>query len=83
MWNLERKIIEVKTKVTYDHTNISNSTDTKFWGLITDKTVVESTRSDSNQTVLCLLCSKKSKTYCTLVYTMNNILRLYTFHFKL
>ena len=39
MWNLERKIIEVKTKVTYDHINISNSTETKFLGLIIDKTL--------------------------------------------
>jgi hypothetical protein len=28
---------EVKTKVTYDHINISNSTETKFLGLITDE----------------------------------------------
>jgi len=39
MWNLERKIIEVKTKVTYNHTNISNSTETKFLGLIIDETL--------------------------------------------
>jgi hypothetical protein len=30
---------EVKTRVTYDHINIANSTETKFLGLIIDKTL--------------------------------------------
>jgi hypothetical protein len=34
---------EVKTKVTYDHINISNSTETTFLGLVIDETVLEST----------------------------------------
>ena len=71
---------EVKTKVTYDHTNISNSTETTFLGLIIDETLSWNQHVDQIATKL---CSKKSKTYCTSVYTTNNILCLYTFHFKL
>jgi hypothetical protein len=72
---------EVKTKVTFYHINISNSTETKFLGLIIDETL--SWNQYVYQLATKLLCPKKSKTYCTSVYSMNNILRLYTFHFKL
>ena len=71
---------EVKTKITYDYINISNSTETKFLGLIIDETLSWNQHVDQIATKL---CSKKSKTYCTSVYTTNNILCLYTFHFKL
>jgi len=62
---------EVKTKVTYDHIHILNSTETNFWGLIIDETLSWDQQVDqiSNQTVLCLLCPKKSKTlYLSLLY---------------
>jgi hypothetical protein len=37
----------------------------------------------SNQTVLCMLCFKKSITYCTPINTKNNLLCLYIFYFEL
>jgi len=47
---------EVKTKVTYDHTNISNSTETKFLGLITDETLSWNQHVDQIATKLCSAC---------------------------
>jgi hypothetical protein len=47
---------EVKTKVTYDHINISNSTETKFWGLIIDETLSWNQHVDQIATKLCSAC---------------------------
>jgi hypothetical protein len=44
---------EVKTKVTYDHINISNSTETKFLGLIIDETLSWNQHVDQIGTKLC------------------------------
>ena len=44
---------EVKTKVTYDHINISNSTETKFLGLIIDETLSWNQHVDQIATKLC------------------------------
>jgi hypothetical protein len=45
----------VKTKVTYDHINISNSTETKFLGLIIDETLSWN-QHDYIATKLCSAC---------------------------
>ena len=47
---------EVKIKVTYDHINISNSTETKFWGLIIDETPSWNQHVDQIATKLCSAC---------------------------
>jgi len=47
---------EVKTKLTYNHTNISNSTETKFWGLIIDETPSWNQHFDQIATKLCSAC---------------------------
>ena len=47
---------EVKTKVTYDHINISNSTETKFLGLIIDETLSWNQHVDQIATKLCSAC---------------------------
>jgi hypothetical protein len=47
---------EVKTKVTYDHINISNSTETKFLGLIIDETLSWNQHVDQIATNLCSVC---------------------------
>jgi hypothetical protein len=47
---------EVKTKVTYDHTNISNSIETKFLGLIIDETLSWNQHVDQIATKLCSAC---------------------------
>ena len=44
---------EVKTKVTYDHINISNSTETKFLELIIDETLLWNQHVDQIATKLC------------------------------
>jgi hypothetical protein len=46
----------VKTKVTYDHINISNSTETKFLGLIIDETLSWNQHVDQIATKLCSAC---------------------------
>jgi hypothetical protein len=47
---------EIKTKVTYNHINILNSTETKFWGLIIDKTLSWNQHVDQIATKLCSAC---------------------------
>jgi hypothetical protein len=47
---------EVKTKVTYDHINISNSTETKFLGLIIDETLLWNQHVDQIATKVCSAC---------------------------
>jgi hypothetical protein len=47
---------EIKTKVTYDHINISNSTETKFLGLIIDETLSWNQHVDQIATKLCSAC---------------------------
>jgi hypothetical protein len=44
---------EVKTKVTYDHINITNSTETKFWELIIDETLSWNQHVDQIASKLC------------------------------
>jgi hypothetical protein len=44
---------EIKTKVTYDHIIISNSTETKFLGLIIDETLSWNQQVDHIATKLC------------------------------
>jgi len=47
---------QLKTKVKYEHTNTSNSTKTKFWGLIIDKTLSWNQHIDQTATKLCSAC---------------------------
>jgi hypothetical protein len=47
---------EVKTKVTYDHINISNSIETKFLGLIIEKTLLSNQHVGQIATKLCSAC---------------------------
>jgi hypothetical protein len=47
---------EVKTKVTYDHINISDSTVTKFLGLIIDETLSWNEHVDQIAAKLCSAC---------------------------
>jgi len=47
---------QVKTKVKYEHKNISNSTETKFLGLIIDETVSWNQHIDQIATKLCSTC---------------------------
>jgi hypothetical protein len=47
---------EVKTKVTYDHINISNSTETKFFRLIINETLSWNQHVDQIATKLCFAC---------------------------
>jgi hypothetical protein len=47
---------QVKTKVKYEHKNISNSTETKFWGLIINKTLSWNQHIDQIATKLCSAC---------------------------
>jgi hypothetical protein len=78
---------KVKTEVTYDHINISNSTETKFLGLVIDETLSWNQHVDQIATKLCSACfalrNLKHIVPQSTLYSTNNILRLYTFHFKL
>jgi len=47
---------QVKTKVKYKHINISDSTETKFWGLINDETLSWNQHVDQRATKLCSTC---------------------------
>jgi len=47
---------QVKTKVKYEHQNISNSTETKFLGLIIDETLSWNQHTDQIATKLCSAC---------------------------
>jgi len=47
---------QVKTKVKYEHKNISNSTETKFLGLIIDETLSWNQHIDQVATKLCSVC---------------------------
>jgi hypothetical protein len=47
---------QVKTKVKYEHKNISNSTETKFLGLIIDKTLPWNQHIDQIAIKLCSAC---------------------------
>jgi len=47
------KNYQVKTQVIYEHKNISNSTETKFLGLIIDKTLSWNQHIDQKATKLC------------------------------
>ena len=47
---------EVKTKVTYNHINISSSIETKFLGLIIDETLSWNQHIDQIATKLCSAC---------------------------
>jgi hypothetical protein len=47
---------QVKTNVKYEHTNISNSTETKFLGLIIDETLSWNQHVDQIATKLCPAC---------------------------
>jgi len=48
---------QVKTKVKYEHKNISNSTETKFLGLIIDETLSWNQHIDQIATKLCSACN--------------------------
>jgi len=47
---------QVKTKVKYEHKNISNSTETKFLGLIINETLSWNQHIDEIATKLCSAC---------------------------
>jgi len=47
---------QVKTKVKYEHKYISNSTETKFWGLIIDETLSWNQHIEQIVTKLCSAC---------------------------
>jgi len=47
---------QVKTKVKYEHKNISNSTETKFLGLIINETLSWNQHIDQIATELCSAC---------------------------
>ena len=47
---------QVKTKVKYEHKNISNSTETKFLGLIINETLSWNQHIDQIATKLCSAC---------------------------
>jgi len=51
-----KNFYQVKTKVKYEHKNISNSTQTKFLGLIIDETLSWNRHIDHIATKLCSAC---------------------------
>jgi len=61
---------QVKTKVKYEHKNISNSTETKFLGLIIDETPSWNQHIDQIATKLCPDCyALRNLKQCIPIYT--------------
>jgi hypothetical protein len=56
MWNSLKKYYQVKTKVKYEHINISDSTETKLLELIIDETLSWNQPVDQIGTKLCSAC---------------------------